>query len=48
MVGGGAGAGNQINLSSRRVAPTELKFSGRIAAWLVEMTMPLPPALNTA
>ena len=38
----------QANLSSRSVAPTALKFSGRIAAWLVEMTSPLPPALKTA
>ena len=28
----------QANFSSRSVAPTALKFSGRIAAWLVEMT----------
>ncbi len=38
----------QTNLSSRSVAPTALRFSGRMAAWLVERTKPLPPALKTA
>lgn len=39
---------NQASFNSRRVAPTALRFSGLIAAWLVEMTMPLPPALKLA
>jgi hypothetical protein len=36
----------QASLSSRSVAPTALKFSGRIAAWLVEMTSPAAAGLE--
>ena len=39
---------DQASLSSRRVSPTALRFFGCIAAWLVESTMPVPPAWKTA